>query len=138
MARKFDFSSNENILVLEIAGEEFEVDVMDHLWLQKVDEGKKKLKESGDNLSEFSKKEESAKDFDGLGELMKESIGICVDVLNDLLGEGAAERIFKDRVVRFLDAVDVIHFVFQQADDYMKNGLTNKFGINRAQRRGRR
>lgn len=136
MARKFEFNSRKNRLELDIAGEEFIINTMDPLWLRKVDEGKKKLKESGDELTKFSKKDNA--DIDGLEEIMNRSIGICVEVLDALLGENATKRIFKDNPIAFLDIVDVISFVFEEADEYMEKDIVNKFSANRAQRRGKK
>lgn len=136
MARKFEFNKSRTRLELEIAGEQFEVDVMDPLWLKRFEQKKTEILKSGDELSEFSKSED--RDVDGYEKLLNKAIAICVETVDALLEEGATKRIFKDAPIKFLDIVDVVHFIFSETDEYLQKDVVNKFSANRAQRRAKK
>lgn len=130
MARKFEFK--DNVLKLDIAGNIFEVDVFEPTLSRRINKHKIRLGEKGGHLT---KKSDEGLYVKELEKELEESIQLCVGVIDDILGEGACEKIFKDRAVNFLDAIDVANFVFAEIDNYIQNDLAKKYSPNRAQRR---
>lgn len=135
MARKFEFNKR-NELELDIAGEKFTVNVMDPNWLKKHEAKRVKIEEMGQRLRKLGENE--AANVNELDKLMEEAIILCAETIDVLLGEKATERIFKDREIKFLDIVDVVHFIFNEASEHLERDVINKYSPNRAQRRARK
>lgn len=133
MARKFEFRNNE--LELDIAGEIFKIDVFEPTLSRRINAHGKRLKEKGEHLTK--RLEEGLADAE-LEKELKGSIQLCVEVIDDVLGEGACKKIFKDKPINFLDAVDVANFVFTETNSYIEKDIMNKYSPNRAQRRAKK
>lgn len=69
---------------------------------------------------------------------LEQAIQLCVDVIDDVLGKGATKKIFKDRAINFLDAIEVAGFALNEITDYMVEDIANKYSPNRAQRRAKK
>lgn len=132
MARKFNFKSN--FLNLDIAGEEFEIDVFQPDLTKRMDDHRKELLEQGEALTSLRENNASSEELE---KELEKAINLCVGVVDDLLEEGATKRIFKNRKINFLDIVDVSNFVFEEIDSYITDDVSTKY-LNRAQRRSKK
>lgn len=124
MARKFEFRDHKT--KLDIAGEEFYIDVTDTNLLDRVLEFGKKAQEVRTSNSE-----------EGYVEDLKRSMVFLQESIDSILGEGASNRIFKDRKVSFFDLLDVMAYI----KDALLEGREQKFNQyipNRAQRRAKK
>lgn len=132
MTRKFEFRNND--LRLDIAGKEFTVDAFEPDLLERVDAGRIKLAEKGKELQTLSEEGITRGELKGK---MEESIKACLEVIDGILGEGASQKIFESREVKFLDAIDVSHFIFNEIADFINKDITNRYSPNRATRRSK-
>jgi len=133
MSNVFKFERNKNRLELEIEGNQFELAILDPVWLKNFEDSRAKILKASEGLTDIKANPDAT--MGDLTEKIQEAIELCVLVLDSLLGEGATKKIFKDNPITFLDIVDVIHFVFEKGDDYLQNKAIQKFSANRAQRR---
>lgn len=129
MVRKY--TPQKNKLELEIKKERFNIDAFDPTLLKRIEIHRKTLNEQGAKLQNQNKEIS----IEELESALEESIKLCVDVIDDLLGEGSTERIFKDEPISFLDAVDIATFIFQEITEYIVVDVAKKYNPNRAARR---
>ncbi|HSH35518.1 DUF6673 family protein [Schnuerera sp.] len=132
MVRKFEFKNND--LELDIAGEKFYIDPFQPDLFNRIEEGKTKLLEEGDKLKSLDDNSTTQ----DLEKGIEQAIKTCTTVIDSLLGENSTERIFKERRISFLDAVDVAHFIFIEIESYIQSDVVNKYSPNRAQRRSKK
>ena len=128
MVKKFEFG--KNLLELDIAGEVFKIDTTDPKLIENAEEYGKEMQEYA------NKAEERAKEI-GNAKAMEEMIQICVDSIDIMLGEGATEKIFKDRKINFFDCIDIINFVTAEIQQARNNKL-QQYSPNRAERRAKK
>ena len=122
MTRKFEFKNNN--LKLDIAGVTFEVDATNVEFVKRVTQFGK---DATSKAKELGEEEDYAQ---AVGKL----IGFCVESIDAILGEGAANEIFKDREVGLFDALDVVNYIVSE----VKTDRETKFKAytpNRAERR---
>ena len=128
MAKKFIFKSNN--LELDIAGNTFDIDIVDPELVAR-------LEEFSINATSYSNElAEKAKDAN-YEEVVTEAITFILDSIDSVLGEGASKKIFAGRKVRFFDAVDVMYFVVDEVNA-AKDDSFNRYAPNRAQRRAKK
>ena len=122
MARKFEF--RDNTLKLDIAGNIFEIDVTAPETVQQI---QKFVIEAQERAAVLAKR----KDF---SEAVKEAIQFCLDIIDSILGAGAAEKIFAGRKVNLYDCLDVINFIVEEIEADREERF-QKYSPNRAARR---
>lgn len=127
MTRKFEFKNNN--LKLDIAGNEFEIDVADECLIQNITGFADKAMKFSNKLSEEAKKEDA--DY---GKALKDAIEFVLGTINMVLGEDASKKIFENRKVSFFDALDVMDFIINEYNNARKKNFS-KYSPNRAQRR---
>lgn len=93
--KKFEFASNT--VDLDIAGNEFHIDLTENL-----------LSEIGNIKTEAAEQLSKLKTTDGN---IISVYSFLEEKINRLLGDNAAESIFKDRRVNLFDLTDVLNFV---------------------------
>lgn len=104
MARRFEF--RDNTLKLDIAGNIFQIDTTAPETVQQI---QKFAIEAQERAAELAKR----KDF---SEAIKEAIQFCLDIIDSILGAGAAEKIFAGRKINLYDCLDVINFIVEEIE----------------------
>ena len=117
---KFEFKSN--VLELSIAGQNFTVDP----------------------LTASAKYKELVKKIDGIKEdvsienispkTVENACKTILECVDDILGSGASETIFKGRTVNYYDCIDLCVFVLQEVKGF-NDARTAAYTVNREQRR---
>ena len=104
--RKFEFSDNQNIQ-LDIAGNQFAVSFSLELLNKLIPIGKKAIG--------YSKKIDDGEDQ---AKIAKDTILLIRECLDEILGNGACEKIFLGRKENFYDYIEVILFVSEEIENY--------------------
>ena len=123
MTKKFEFKDD---VQLEINGEEFSFDSTD---IDLVIGIEKFATESQDFATELSKRTDYV-------EALRESIQFSVDAIDNILGAGASNRIFKDTKVSLVKAMSVINHISEEIGKARAESM-NKYSPNRAERRAK-
>lgn len=131
MAKKY--IPRNNNLELEIKDELFSINAFEPTLLKRVEEHKKALNEKGLELE--TKRDDL--DVKELEVMLENAISLCVDIIDDLLGENSVKRMFKEEPINFLDVVDISAFIFQEITEYIVVDVANKYAPNRADRRNK-
>lgn len=104
--RKFEFSDNNNIQ-LDIAGNQFSVSFSLDLINKLIPIGKKSI--------EYSEKIDNGEDQI---KVAKSIILLIRECLDEILGNGACQKIFSGRKENFYDYIEVILFVSEELENY--------------------
>lgn len=124
MVKKFEFRDHRT--KLDIAGEIFYLDVTDKNLLNRVLEFSKESQELARNVNT----DNYVEDLENAMEFMQKSI-------DNILGEGASKKIFKDRAVSFMDLLDVIKYINEVIIKERTEKLVS-YTPNRATRRAKK
>lgn len=120
------FVFSNNTIELDIAGEIFSVEPT--LAVANVKNTAKRVVEQ-------------AAAFEGKDDTLEAIESICVAItgaVDEILGKGSCERIFKDRTVTFYDCMDLYKFVTEEINTYVaQKNAAYKSTVNRAQRRSK-
>ena len=104
--RKFEFSDNQNIQ-LDIAGNQFSVSFSLELLNKLTSIGKKAI--------EYSKKIDDGEDQ---AKIAKDTILLIRECLDEILGNGACQKIFLGRKENLYDYIEVMLFVSEEVKNY--------------------
>lgn len=92
------------------------------------------LQKKGLEMADFAKDMETAADVD-------KAVDLMLDILDDVLGDGAADAIFAHREPSLYDCLDVFKYIMDEVASY-NNARVEKFQgtapQNRTQRRARK
>ena len=128
MTRKFEFRDNK--LELDIAGNLFKISVNPNTLHQ--------IRDIGTRAQQVSKNlagEESV-------EKLEEAIDFLMDVTDEILGDGASDKIFADREDDIFDCIDVLNYIVEEVKAFRGVAAPPKaeetVPLNRAQRRAKR
>lgn len=118
---KFEFKKK---LVLDIAGEQFEVDSSSPELIENVMEFSDKAMKISSEIGQS----------ENYTEALKDTIQFCCDSIDTILGEGATKSIFKDRKISLFDALDVLNYITDEINKD-RDSKFKQYSPNRAQRR---
>ena len=123
------FQFNDNIIHLDIAGVNFDINYTPQLLKDSKEFGEKAMAKSKD-LDVKKSREEYNKAID-------ESINLMKDTINLICGEGATDKIFKNRQDNFYDYIDVVKYIQGEVIKFQNKNKDrfDKYSPNRAQRR---
>lgn len=99
------FNFNKNLVEIDLAGNIFELDPI---------AAEKIFMELGNKIKGLPDGEAAAPDPDMV-------LSVCEDItgaLKELLGEGACEKIWKDRAVSFYDCLDLVVFITNEIQSF--------------------
>lgn len=128
MVKKFEFG--KNLLELDMNGTMFKIDTTDPTLIENAEKYGKKMQE-------YAKIAEKRAEEVGNAKAMEEMIQVCIEAIDIMLGEGATNKIFKDRKVNFFDCIDIINFVTSEIQK-KRNDKMQQYSPNRAQRRAKK
>lgn len=128
MVKKFEFG--KNLLELDMNGTMFKIDTTDPTLIENAEKYGKKMQE-------YAKIAEKRAEEVGNAKAMGEMIQVCIEAIDIMLGEGATNKIFKDRKVNFFDCIDIINFVTSEIQK-KRNDKMQQYSPNRAQRRAKK
>lgn len=128
MVKKFEFG--KNLLELDMNGTMFKIDTTDPTLIENVEKYGKKMQE-------YAKIAEKRAEEVGNAKAMEEMIQVCIEAIDIMLGEGATNKIFKDRKVNFFDCIDIVNFVTSEIQK-KRNDKMQQYSPNRAQRRAKK
>ena len=95
------------------------------------------LEKHGKKMQEYAKIAEKRAEEVGNAKAMEEMIQVCIEAIDIMLGEGATNKIFKDRKINFFDCIDIINFVTSEIQK-KRNDKMQQYSPNRAQRRAKK
>ncbi len=122
---KFEFRSSA--LELDIDGNKFEVRVSDpHLQERLQSFGKEAINVANEAADKIS-----------VSERFTKAIDLCDRGIDEVLGEGASEKIFAGRTRDLLDRIDVVVHITREIDAFRAERL-RQFSPERAMRAGKK
>lgn len=128
MTRKFEFRDNQ--LELDIAGNLFKISVNQDMFYRIRDIGTRAQQVSKD-LSQ----EETV-------EKLEESIDFLMDATDEILGDGASDKIFAGREENIFDCIDVLNYIVTEVNAFSgtaaQPAADKTIPLNREQRRAKR
>lgn len=120
------FQFKDNAIHLDIAGNVFNINYTEELLI---------------NIKNFYEKAaaqaEEIRDSKDYNKTLDKSINLLKETIDNICGEGAANKIFKDREVNLYDLIDVINYIYTEVGNFQKE-KKNKYSTSRAQRRNMR
>lgn len=126
MIHKFEFATN-NALQLDIAGHIYTIDVMDASVVKKMQEFSKEAIEKGNALMECEDYEKA----------LLEACAFCGRAIDEILGEGAYKKIFKNRTINIIDHIDLINFIAAKITEFRAERFST-YSPNRTVRRAKK
>lgn len=120
---RFDFRK-DSVLTLDLAGNTFEIDVMNVDLINRLNNFSQVAIEKG---NEISKREDYTQG-------VIEVCNICGDAIDEVLGVGSYEKIFAGREVNVVDHIDLINFISAEITKF-RNKRFQAYAPNRAERR---
>ena len=117
------FQFKDNAIHLDIAGNVFNINYTEDLLIN--------IKNFYEKATTQAEKIRDSKDYN---ETLSKSIELLKKTIDSICGEGATNKIFKDREDNLYDLIDVINYIYTEVSNFQKE-KKNKYSVNRAQRR---
>lgn len=122
-----EFQFNNQSIEMQIGGNTFAVNPAEGNFMKKLAEVKKKAEEHLKKTKTIGEKDNILKAFSDATTFLKGSI-------DDLLGEGSSDLIFKDRKENLLDMLDILAYISETITEETHNRTVGSY-VNRAQKR---
>lgn len=125
--KQFEFTKKD----LEIkfpGGEIFTIDTEDPDFIEALQNFQKQATAESTRLKAYT--------GDSYADALRDATKFMVSAIDNILGDGACERIFKGKKIRFSDTLDVVMFIQSEVSENQGNSI-EKYSeyANRAQRR---
>lgn len=118
MAKRFDFK--DNTVELNIAGNIFNVDPTNADFVEKA------VKVADNSVNMFNKTKSEELTAETIEKMIKE----VLNMIDELLGENASNKIFANRTINMLDVIDVLDFIVQETTSTVDSKLS-RYTIDR-------
>ncbi len=120
------FQFKDNVIHLDIAGSVFNINYTEDLLIN--------IKNFYEKATIQAKEIRDSKDY---SETLSKSIELFKETIDSICGEGATNKIFKDREANLYDLIDVINYIYTEVANFQRE-KKNKYSANRVQRRSMR
>lgn len=104
------FQFRDNAIHLDIAGEKFDIEYGPEV-IRKI----KNFQE--ENLDKM-KNSEAKKDTEEVEKAIDEITSVLIELINTMCGDGAVEKIFKNRSINYYDLIDILDYITVEINKY--------------------